>query len=131
MFFQFESTKAALDILLHYAHDCDENLKKLYTKLATNNNFDHRSYNVRQCTVTFLALHKFCSDELIGCQLQITQLTSQINNILATLHQTDLKCAKIGIIHSLFNFLFGDSNSAEEINAIKNNRVIIKENQDK
>ena len=40
------------------------------------------------------------------------------------------KCAKISIIHSLFNFLFGDTNSAEEINTIKNNMAILEENQD-
>ena len=57
------------------------------------------------------------------------QLTSQINNIIATLDQTGPKHARIGIIHSLFNFLFGDPNSAEEINAIKNKMVKLKENQ--
>ena len=58
------------------------------------------------------------------------QLTSQINNIFATLDQTGPKHAKRGVIHSVFNFLFGDSNSTEEINAIKNNMAILKENQD-
>ena len=37
---------------------------------------------------------------------------------------------KKGIIHSLFNFLFGNPNSPEEINAIKNNMAILEENQD-
>ena len=34
-FFQFESTKASLEILLQYMHDFDENLKTLYSKLST------------------------------------------------------------------------------------------------
>ena len=41
-FFQFESTKAALDILLQYMHDFKVNLKTLYSKLVTNNDFDHK-----------------------------------------------------------------------------------------
>ena len=35
MFFQLESTKAALDILLHYMCDSDKDLKTLYSKLVT------------------------------------------------------------------------------------------------
>ena len=65
----------------------------------------------------------------MDCKSQITQLTTQINNIFATLDQTDPKCAKRGNIHSLFNFLFGDPNSSAEINAIKNNMAILEENQ--
>ena len=53
-----------------------------------------------------------------------------MNNILATLDQTGPKHAKRGLIDSLFNFLFGGPNSAEEINAIKYNMTILKENQD-
>ena len=53
-----------------------------------------------------------------------------MNNIFVTLDQTGPKCANRGIIHSLFNFAFGDSNSPEEINAIKNNMAILEENQD-
>ena len=37
---------------------------------------------------------------------------------------------KCGIIHSLFNFLFSTTSSAYEINAIKSNMEILKENQD-
>ena len=85
---------------------------------------------MRQCILTYSALLKLCSDELVDCKLQIMQLTSQINNIFATLDQTGPKCAKRGIIHSLFNFLFGNPNSSEEINAIKNNMAILEENQD-
>ena len=58
------------------------------------------------------------------------QLASQINNIFATLDKTGPKHTNRGIIHSLFNFLFGDPNSAKEINAIKNNMAIPEENQD-
>ena len=43
-FFQFESTKAALEILLQYAHDFKENLKTLYSKVVTNNDLGHKSY---------------------------------------------------------------------------------------
>ena len=58
------------------------------------------------------------------------QLTSQVDNIYATLDQSDPKGTIRGIIHSLFNLLFGNSYCAEEINAIKNNMAILKENQD-
>ena len=61
MFFQLNSMKAALSILLHYVYDFDENLKTLYSKLVTNNDFDHKSYDVRQCILTYLALLRLCS----------------------------------------------------------------------
>ena len=67
--FQFDTTKAALSILLHYAHDFDENQKTLYSKLVTNNNFDHKSYDVRQHILTYFALLKLCSDELMDFKL--------------------------------------------------------------
>ena len=67
-FIQFKSTKAALDLLLHYMHDFDENLKALYSKLVTNNDIDNRSYDVRQHILTYLALLKLCSDELMDCK---------------------------------------------------------------
>ena len=57
-------------------------------------------------------------------------MTSQINNAFATMDQTGSKCTKRGIIHSLFNFIFGNPNSSAEINAIKNNIAILVENQD-
>ena len=47
-FFQLESWKAALSVLLHYTHDFDKNLKTLYSKLVTNIDFDHKSYDLRQ-----------------------------------------------------------------------------------
>ena len=77
-----------------------------------------------------MALLKLCSDECADCKFQITELTSQINIIFAFLDQTGLKCTKRGIIQSLFIFLFGDPNSTEEINIIKNNMAILEENQD-
>ena len=129
-FLQFESTKAVLEILLQYAHDFEENLKILYSKLVTNNSFDHISYDARQHVLTYLTLLKLCTDELTDCKSQITQLITQINNSFATLDQTGLKYAKRGIIHSLFNFLFGNPNSSAEVNAIKNQMVVLKENQD-
>ena len=129
-FHQFESTKTVLEILLHYLHNFDEKLKTLYSKLITNNDFYHKSYDARQHILTYLALLKLCSDEPADCKSQITQLTSQINNIFATLDQTGPVHTKRGIIHSLFDFLFGNPNSAAEINAIKNNMAILEENQD-
>ena len=47
-FFHLDSTKVALSILLQYAHDFNENLKTLYSKLVINNIFDSRSHNERQ-----------------------------------------------------------------------------------
>ena len=55
------------------------------------------------------------------------QLTTQANHIFSTIDQTSTKRA---IIHSSFNFLFGNPNSLAEINAIKNNMAILEENQD-
>ena len=108
----------------------DENLKTLYSKLVTYNDINHKSYDVRQCILTYLALLKICTDELMDCKLQMIQLTTQINNICDHLDQTGPKHAKRSIIHSLFNFLFGDPDSSAEINGIKNNMAILEENQD-
>ena len=123
-FFQSESTKAALEILLHYAHDFCKNLKTQYSKLLTNNDFDHKSYDVRQCILTYFALLKLCTDELTDCKSQIKQLSTQINNIFATLEQTGPKYTKRGIIHSI-QFLVFDPNSSAEIKAIKTNMAIL------
>ena len=41
-FFQFEATKAPLEDLIHYVHNCDENMKTLYSTLVTSNDFDHK-----------------------------------------------------------------------------------------
>ena len=84
-FFQFESTNVELEFLLHYAYDVEENQKKTYSKLVTKNNFDHKSYDVRQHVLAYLALLKLCTDELVNCKLQITQLTTQINNLFFSL----------------------------------------------
>ena len=121
-FFQFKSTKAALEILLQHMHDFKENLKTLY--LVTNNKLDHKSYDVRQHVLACLALLKLCTGELTDCKSQIAQLTTQVNNTSSTLDQTNPKCAKRGIIHSLLNFIFGDPNSSAEINTVKNNMAI-------
>ena len=126
MFCRFNSTNSSLNILPQYAHDFDENLKTLYSKPVTNNNFHHKSYDARQHILSYSALLTLCSDELSDCKLQSTQLTSHVNNIFATLDQSKPKHTNRGIIHSLFNFLFGTSNSAEEITAIKNNMEILK-----
>ena len=95
MFCQFNSTKAALRILLHYAHDFNKNLKTLYSDLVINNDFDNKLYDVRHHILTYLALLKLCSDELADCKFQITQLTSQINDIFATLDQTGQNAPKV------------------------------------
>ena len=58
------------------------------------------------------------------------QLTTQVDNIFATLDKLNPDCTKRGIIHSLFNFIFGNSNSGKKREAIKNNMAILKENQD-
>ena len=128
-FFQFNPMKAALSIILHYMHDFDKHLKTLFSNLVTNNNFDHRSYDTRQHILTYLALLKLCTDEFTDDKFQIMHLTSQVDNIFVTLDQTNTKHTKRGTIHSLFNFFFGHLNSAEEINAIKNNMAILEENQ--
>ena len=110
-------------------HYFDYNLRTLYLKLVTNNIFDSKSCNERQHILSYLALLKLSSDELGDCKVQIIQLTTQVD-IFATLDQSNLKCTKRGIIYSLFNILFGNSNSDKEIEAIKNNMAILKENQD-
>ena len=67
-----KSCQQKLHILLQYMHD----LKALYSKLVTNTNFDHKSYDVRQHILIYLALLKFCRDELMDCKLKIMQLTT-------------------------------------------------------
>ena len=62
VFFRCSSTKAALNILLNYMHDFNQNLKTLYSKLVTNNDFDQKSYDVRQCILTYSDLLKLNSD---------------------------------------------------------------------
>ena len=98
--------KATLSILLHYMHDFDEILETRYSKIVTNNDLEHQSYNARQHILFYLALIKLCSDELTDCKIQIAQLTSQVDNIFATLDESNPKYTKRGIIHPLFNFLF-------------------------
>ena len=129
-FFQFPSTKTALQTLLQYMHDLEDNLIILYSKLVKNNDLDHKSYDVRQHVLTYSALLKLCTDDLTDCKSQITQLTTQVNHIFITLDQTNPKHAKRGITYPLFNFLFGDLNILADTNSIKNNMVISEENQD-
>ena len=62
-------------------HDFEKNLKTLYSKFVTNNDFYHKSYGVIQHVLTYLALLKLCTDELADCKTQIMQLTTQINSI--------------------------------------------------
>ena len=59
-----------------------------------------------------------------------TDINMQLNNIFTTLNDSKHNQTKRGIIHSLFNLLFGTSSSIEEITAIKNNMEILKGNQD-
>ena len=128
-FVQFYSIKAVLNILLHCVHNFNENLKTLYSKLVTNNDFEHKSYDARQHVLSYSGLLKLCSDKLLNCKFQIMHLTSQVDNIFATLDQPNLKCTKRGLIPSLFNFLFRISNCAEEIHAIQNNMAIFKKSR--
>ena len=44
-FFEFASTKTALQILLQYVHDFRQPNNSLF-KLADNNDIDHKSYDV-------------------------------------------------------------------------------------
>ena len=67
--FQFASTKTALQILPQFAHVFEDNPTILYSKLMTNNNLDHKSYDVRQHALTYSALLKLCTDELTDCKL--------------------------------------------------------------
>ena len=57
-------------------------------------------------------------------------LHEQLHNTFNTLDQSKHSCTKCGIIHSLFNFIFGTTSSTEEINVNKNNMEILKGNQD-
>ena len=127
-FFQFDSTKSALNILFKYNQDLDENLKTLYSKLVMNNNYDHKSYDARQWILSYSALLTLCSDEISDCKLQIAEINNKVNNIFTTLNQSKYNHTKRWVIHSLFNFLFGTSNSAEEVTVIKNNMEILNKN---
>ena len=76
-------------------------------------------------------LLKLCMDELTNCKSQINWLTTQVNCILTTLDHTkdtNPKCTKRGVIHSLFNFLFVNLNSSADIETIKNNMMFLEEN---
>ena len=130
-FFQFTSTKTALQILLQYAWDFENNLTTLYAQLISDDN--QKSYNVRKWVLTYSAHLKLCTDEFADCKSQINQLTTKANWILTTLDQTkdtNPKHNKRGVIHSIFNFLFGDTNGSADIEAIKDNMTMLQENQD-
>ena len=73
--------------------------------------------------MSYWALLNSSFEELEDCKVHIIQLTKQVDNIFATLDQSNPKCTKRGITHSLFNFLFGNANSSKEIKAIKSNIV--------
>ena len=78
---------------------------------------DHTTKDNASCLTQLYLSHIF--EELANCKVQIMQFTKQVDNIFATLDQSNPKYTKRGIIYSLFNFLFGHSNSAKEIKAIK------------
>ena len=63
-----------------------------------------KSDDERQYILSYSTLHKLCSDELMDCKYQITQLATQVDHNFATLDQSDPKHSKRGIIHSLWNF---------------------------
>ena len=64
---QFASTKSAFQILVQYAHDFEDNLTILYSKFITNNDFDHKSYDVRQHVLMYSVLLKLYTDALTDC----------------------------------------------------------------
>ena len=71
------------------------------------------NHDTNQWNLSYLALLTLCSDEIWDCKLHIADLNIQLTQIVTTLNQSKHNCTKIGIIHSLFNFLFGTSSSAE------------------
>ena len=52
-FIQFASTKTTSQILQQCMHDFKENPTILYSKLVTKNDLDYKSYDVRQCILTY------------------------------------------------------------------------------
>ena len=60
-----------------------------------------------------------CSNISLNCKHQIIDLHTQLHDIFNTLNQSKHTSTKCGIIHSLFNFLFGTTSSTEQITAIK------------
>ena len=80
-FFQFDSSKITLSILLQNGHDFDKYLKTLYSKLVINNIFHSKSHNERQCILSYSALLRLSSEELVNHKVQIVQLTIQVDNI--------------------------------------------------
>ena len=129
IFFQFDSTKSSLNILLQYAQDLEENIQTLYTKLVTDNN-DQKTYDALQWNLSYASLLTSCSNEIYNCKCQIIDLHTHLHDIFNILNQSKHSHTKHGIIHSLFNFLFGTTSNAEEINTIKNNIEILKGNHD-
>ena len=129
MLFQFGSTKSSLNILLQYTQCLAANIHTLYTKLITNND-DQKTYNAPQQNLTYTSLLTSYSQEVNNCKCQTIELYTQLHNMFKTIDQSKHICTKCGIIHSVFNFLFGTPSSAKEINPIKNNMEILKENQD-
>ena len=61
-------------------HDFDKNLKTLYSTLVTNNNLT--TNHMMSDILSYSALLKLCSVELLDSKLQKTQLTRQVNKIL-------------------------------------------------
>ena len=53
-------------------YDFEDNLTILYSTLVTNNDLDHKFYDIRQCVLTYSALLKLCTDELTDSKSQIT-----------------------------------------------------------
>ena len=69
-FFQFDSTKFALNTLLEFAQDLDENLKTFYSKLVTNNNtYEQKMHDTNQWNLSYSALLTLCCDEILDCKL--------------------------------------------------------------
>ena len=88
-------------------------------KLVTNNNYDDKSCDANQWNISCSALLTLCSSEILDCKLQCAELNSQVNKNFTYHNQLKHNHTKRVIIDSLFNFLLGTPNSAEEFIAIK------------
>ena len=93
-------------------------------------NYDQKTYDAYQWNLSYAPLLTSCSNKIWNCKCQITELSTQLHGNSNILDQFKHNHTKHGIIHSLFNFLFGATSSTEEITAIKISMDILKGNQD-
>ena len=62
-FFQFDSTRSSLNLLLQYTQDLAENIKTLYTKLVTDNH-NQKTYATPLKSPTYASPLTSCFNEL-------------------------------------------------------------------